>query len=387
MDYAFDPRSTRYDKVIRTMFSYRPNTTVVQGPGLNTVEDFFNNLANNVSTPLTNVLLGSHGNEAAQMALEFVDGFGYTSYEALEFAINGVIKRQCQLVDKIINPRPQDSSHQPIPAFVFIKGCRIGIAVPFLQKMKEVINGLSTTQIGVSAPKFFYELYSKTPQGIFECFLYDFHAYMNKPFTTKADLIAELKKPKYGYKDIYGTSITDNQWNGWIPRNIRKTIDPLLNLTLNPSPVNNFPSLKAGRYKYEITSILTWKVDSSVPNSSLPKNKAAIPAFLKQQLKDTAANPPIDDDFAPTLQDTHPFPFFKRNGYNSIDELVDGNDWVPSHANRWFKSQRHEYSVSPPLIKNNNNNELIFNFYAAPGGGATSSNMFTDTDPKYFQVV
>jgi hypothetical protein len=386
MDFAFDPRHTKWDIAIRKMFSFRNQTTIVQQDSLSTVDDFFNNLSSSVSTPLTNILLGSHGNEAAQMALEFVDGFGFTSFEALEFCING-LKRKCQLADKIINPRPQNSSHQPIPTFVLIKGCRIGIAVPFLQKMKEVINGLSTTPVGISAPKFFYELYDGVPQGIFELFLYDFHAYMNKPFANKAELTAELKDAKYSYKDMYGTAITDDQWNAWIPTNIRKTIEPLLSVNLNPSPVTNFPAFKAGRYKYEVTSILTWKVDSSVPDSSLPKNKAQIPAFLKQQLKDAAANPAIDDDFAPTLKDTHPFPFFKRNGYNSIDEMVDGHDWIASHGNRWFKSQRHEYSVSPPLIKNNNSNELIFNFYAAPSGGATSSSMFTDIDPKYFQVV
>lgn len=91
MDFAFDPRSTKYDIVLRRMFSYRKTTTVVQQAWLNTVNDFLTYLVANVSSPLTNILLGSHGNEAAQMALLFTDGFGFTSYEALEFAITGGI--------------------------------------------------------------------------------------------------------------------------------------------------------------------------------------------------------------------------------------------------------------------------------------------------------
>jgi hypothetical protein len=387
MDFAFDPRGTKYDVTIRKMFSLRKDTTVVQQQFINTVDDFFNYLANNVSTPLTNILLGSHGNEAGQMALEFTDGFGFTSYEALVFCIKG-FKRKCQLVDKIINPRPLDpTTHQPIPAFIFIRGCRIGVAVPFLQKMKEVVNGLSTTPVSISAPKFFIELYDQA-QGIFECFLYDFHAYMNTPFTTRDALIAELKLAKYSYKDIYGTAITDAQWQDWVPKDFKKTKDPLLSADLNPSPIANFPSLMSGRYKFErVPDILTWLVDDSVPAASIPKTKAAYPAFLKQQMNDRAAHPGIDDDFGLSLQSTHPFPFYVRNGYKSIEEMVDGMEWSQSKDLRTFKGARYEYTVSPPIIKNNNKNELIFNYYAAPGSGTTSSSMFGDNDPTYFQTV
>ena len=390
MDFAFDPRGTKYDVTIRKMFSFRNNTTVLDvklRPDITTVDDYFTMLAGSVSTPLTNILLGSHGNEAGQMALEFTDGFGFTSWEALNFCIHG-LKRKCQLVDKIINPRPQDpTTHQPIPAFIFIRGCRIGTAVPFLQKMKEVVNGLSTTPVSISAPKFFIELYEQA-QGIFECFLYDFHAYMNKPFTSRADLITELEKPAYDYKDIYGTKITDAQWKAWIPTDFRKTKDPLLSADLNPSPITNFPSLMSGRYKFErVPDILTWLVDSSIPASSIPTTKAGFPAFLKQQMNERAAHPGIDDDFGLSLQSTHPFPFFKRNGYNTIEEMVDGMEWTQSRDLRTFKGARYEYTVSPPIIKNNSNNELIFNYYAAPGSGTTSSTMFGDNDPTYFQTV
>ncbi|MEO8763662.1 MAG: hypothetical protein ABI416_05215 [Ginsengibacter sp.] len=388
MDFAFDPRSTRYDKLIRQMFSFRKDTTVIQEKWLNTVEDFFKHLASHVSTPLTNILLGSHGNESAQMALLFIDGFGFTSFEALDVAVNG-LRRKCQLENNIINPRPLDPANQPIPAFIYIKGCRIGIAVPFLNKIKEVVNGLSSTPISVSAPKFYYEMYDKMPKGIFEFFIYDFHAYMNKRFKSKAALLAELSdKVKYNYKDIHGNVITDAQFLAWVPTDIHKTRDPLLNVNLNPTPVTGFASLPGGRYKFEVTTILTWLVDSTISKSKLPTNKAGIPAFLKKQLKDRAANPTgPDDDFAPMLLDTHPFPFHVRNGYKSIDELVDGLDWIPSKDFRTYNGNRYEYSVSPPITLNNANNELVFNFYAAPSGGVTSSSMFDDKNSTFFQVV
>jgi hypothetical protein len=398
MDFAFDPSPTRFDKEIRKMFSIRKDTTVIQKAGVNTVNDLINNLNNDVKTPLTNILLGSHGNESAQMRVEFVDGFGFTSYEALEFAING-LRRQCQVAKEIIDPRPQDASKKPIPPFFIIRGCRIGLSVPFVQKIKEVINGLSQTPIGVSAPKFFYELYNGVPEGIYEFFLEDFHVYTKTAIKTKADLVSQLHNK---YKDIYNNVITDDLLNIWVPSNITKTILPLLSIKLNPPPVARLLSVKIGRYKFEETSILTWKVDDSVADTSLPKKEADVVPFLKKQMKDLAAHPAPDDDFGPTLQDTHPLPFFKRNGYNSIDEMVDGLRWIPSHKNRWFEGKRFEYTVSPPVIKaawatrlnsksklvlDEDKNEAIFNFYADPAKGATSSSMFSDTDARFFTVV
>jgi hypothetical protein len=56
-------RSTKFDVAIRKMSSFRKDTTIVQQSLLNTVDDFFSNLCTNVSSPLTNVLFCSQGND------------------------------------------------------------------------------------------------------------------------------------------------------------------------------------------------------------------------------------------------------------------------------------------------------------------------------------
>lgn len=381
MDYAFAPGATGYDRIMRTMYGYRASTTLVNQTGVNSIKDFFDHLASAVSTPLTYILVGTHGNESGWMNVALdasVDA--HTTYEAMETVMTAT-PRTCQLADAIINPRPQDGSNQDIAPFLYIRGCRIGAMTPFIQKFKDVINGVSTTSVSVSAPKFFHEVYEMT-QGVFELFNYDFHVFSKTAATSKTDLVNKLKARSL--TDIYGTAITDAQWNTWVPRVITTDKDPLVSVTIPSSPIPHFPSLRAGFYRYRNPTILTFHIDPSW--GALPTADAAIATFLKQQFSSLAANPGTDS-FALSLVDTHPFPLFKRYEYNTLDDMVDGLKWTPNHQSRIYTGKRFEYYACPPVIANNANNELVYNFYASPTGGASAVSNFTDSDTNYFNAV
>lgn len=381
MDFAFAPGTTKYDRMMRKMYSYRQSTTLVNATGINSIKDFFDHLAKTVVNPLTDILIGTHGNESGWMNVQLDPAFDpHTTYEALEKAFNP-LTRSCQLVDSIINPRPLDSTNQPIKAYVFIRGCRIGIMNAFVQKFKDVINGLSSTDIGVTAPLFYHEVYEMR-QGVFESFNYDFHIFKNAAIANKADLVTQLDA--VGFIDMYGTNITTAQWNKWVPGDITKEVDPLVRVTLNPSPITNLSSLRGGRYKFQRSTVVTFTMGQSVGN--LPTTQATIVPFLKSLVNTQAANPGTDP-FWLMFQDTHPLPFYKRYEYNSIDDMVDGLEWVLNTKSRVYTGRRYEYYVSPPVVDNNTKNELIFNFYASPSGGATASRKFADDDANYFQVV
>jgi hypothetical protein len=381
MDFAFAPGATSYDRIMRKMYTNRASTTVIKSAGVNSIKDFFNHLSTHVTTPLANILIGTHGNESGWMNVQLDPAFdAHTTYEALGKAFNPTT-RSCQLVDNIINPRPLDSNSQPIDPFVFIRGCRIGVMTPFIQKFKDVINGLSTTDIGVTAPLFYHVVYSMA-QGVFEGFNYDFHIFQSTSIANKATLVALLDA--VGYTDMYGTDITTAKWNAWVPARITRGVDPLVRVKLNPSPITRLTSLRAGRYKYQRSNILTLRMDPSV--GTLPTTQATIVPFLKTLMTNQAANAGTDP-FWLMFRDTHPLPFYKRYEYDSIDDLVDGLEWILNAKSRVFTGRRYEYYVSPPVINNNANNEMVFNFYASPSGGATSSSMFADDDGNYFNQV
>jgi hypothetical protein len=390
MDFAFAPGATKYDKIIRKMFTYRTGTTLVNKKGVNTIDDFFNQLTTVVTTPLTYVLIGTHGDEAGYMKIQLdkttnptthkIDA--NTDFEIMERGM-AAVPRVCQLADAVINPRPVDSNNVPIDPYISIRGCRIGVMTPFIQKFKDVVNGLSTTDVAVAAPKFYHEVYQKA-QGVFEGFNYDFHIFSPTAIASKADLVAKLDGLTTKYQDIYGTDITTAQWNTWIPKKITKEVDPLVRTKLNPSPIPRFPSLKSGRYKYARRNVVNFTMSTSA--GTLPTTQATIVPFLKTLVNNQAANPGTDP-FWLMFASTHPFPFFKRHEYDTIDDMIDGLEWILNTKSRVYTGRRYEYYVSPPVVNNNANNELIFNFHAAPGSGTTASITFADDDSNYFNKV
>ncbi|MDN3657351.1 hypothetical protein QWZ08_16995 [Ferruginibacter paludis] len=384
MDFAFAPGASGYDIIMRKMFTNRASTTLINKRGINSVKDFFNHLASAgvVATPLTDILIGTHGNESGWMNVQLDPAFdAHTTYEAMESAINAPT-RTCQLADAIINPRPVDSNNNPIDPHVFIRGCRIGVMNPFIEKFKEVINGLSTTDIGVCAPLFYHEVYN-VRQGVFESFNYDFHIFSKTAVADKAALVALFDG--LNAVDTYGTAITTAQWNGWIKTNITRDADPLVLVNLAATPVTNLLTLRSGFYRHRFQTIISSiRVDPAV--GALPTDPAGIATFLKQQLNNLAANPGTNP-FGLQLQSTHPFPLFTRYEYASIDEMVDGLTWTVNTQSRVFVGKRHEYYVCPPVTANNANNELIYNFYATQGGGATSKKNFADDAADYFNAV
>ena len=89
MDFAFAPGTTKYDRMMRKMYSYRQSTTLVNATGINSIKDFFDHLAKTVVNPLTDILIGTHGNESGWMNVQLDPAFDpHSTYEALEKAFN-----------------------------------------------------------------------------------------------------------------------------------------------------------------------------------------------------------------------------------------------------------------------------------------------------------
>ncbi len=387
MDYAFAPGTTGYDAAIRQLFINRASTTLIKQTGINTITDFINTLPSKVASPLGNIFIGSHGSETAYIKAPFDIMSPHTTFESLDNALKP--PRTGQLAASIIDPRPVDSSNQPIAPHFYIRGCRIGILTPFIQKIKDVINGLSTTPVKVGAPRFFHAV-APLPQGIVESFSYDFHIFTKTKITTRANLIAAFKAA--GFVDIYGNSIPAAQWNTWIPTAIFRDKENFMFPKLKGSPLTKKQIFAAGFYRYhdarDLRTVVFQPFGIDTTFGTIPADKTQLTAFMKTVIKAIIANPtPQQKDFAAELESTHPLPYYTRYEYTSLDDMIDNLVWTGTPASRIYKGSRYEYYAGPPVVDNNSNNELMFNFYATSGKGGTSSTMFADDATNFFNVV
>src|SRR6476620_77688 len=383
MDFAFAPGASTYDNILRHLLSFRPQTTVVSGNNISTINDFINDLTTRATSPAGTILIASHGSESAWMRAQLNQGTGFdpnTTYEALEQAATA--PQSCQVAASVIDPRPVDANNNPITPFVFIKGCRIGKSLPFIQKFKDVVNGLSATSIELCAPKFYHVVYELNATGVFEYFEYDFHVYSRDAIATKADLVTALTAA--AYDDVHGNAVPAANWNTWVPRNINRNQDPLLTVNIASSPVTNFATHRAGRYQFKNETIYTWTVGSGFTLPPANATQSDLATFMDSQLQAYIASA---DPHAHWLESSHPFPYYERFGYTSLNDMITNLRWLRNGVSLPYVGKRYDYHVSPPVIANNTNNELIYNFYANPAGSSTSTHAFDDNDALFFQTA
>ena len=387
MDFAFAPGPTDYDAALRQLYTNRASTTLISETGVNTITDFINALSVKVTTPLENIFIGSHGSETAYIKAPFDIMSAHTTFESLDNAVKP--PRTGQLAASVIDPRPVDSSNVPIVPHLYIRGCRIGISTPFIQKIKDVINGLSTTTVKVGAPLFFHAV-APLPQGVVESFSYDFHIFTKTKIANRADLLTAFNAK--AFVDMYGNAITPAQWSKWIPSNIFKDKENFLYPNLKGSPLTKKQIFAAGFYRYRDASALTTTVLSSIPivpsYGTIPTDKTQLTALLKTVVNDIIANPTAQQkDFAAQLKSTHPLPRYTRYEYVSLDDMIDNLVWTGTPASRIYRGSRFEYYAGPPVVDNNANNELMFNFYPTAGKGGTSSSMITEDSADFYNVL
>ena len=382
MDFAIAPGLSAYDRALRRLYTNRAGTTLVNTPGIDTFRSFIAYLNRTAAAhPTQFILIGSHGDDNAFMKIQFDGAAGAnTRYEDLEAADAA---HTCEPTNDVILPRPVDASNNPIPPFLLIKGCRIGQSQPFMTKMKDALNGASTDIISVGAPKFFHGM-TPVPKGVFEYYLYDFSVFSKTAIANKAALVAAAVAK--GYRDIHNNLITQAQYESWIPGNINRGSNAIQRTRLNPSPVTGIATITTGRYRHQHVRIFPFNLNTT--STPLPAAKADRIALVKTQAAALAANPGTNA-LARTLAATHPFPFFKRYLYNSLNDMIDDLDWTFDVQNADLTiatGKRHEYDINPPMMENGNNN-LIFNYYADAGSGTTSVMNFDDRDTRFIVLT
>jgi hypothetical protein len=364
-DCAFVPGTSPFDRQMAGVLDNRPQTIRIDNPLIDSLAGFIRALGNDtaVDKPIRHLLVASHANPEGHLFIRLsILAAASISYEDLEAAV----KDKSLLVDsRLLEPRPKDDGGNPVAAAFLFRGCRIGLATPYLKKLKEALGGTVT----VIAPKHFHDAAQNSkPTGYVEYMSYNFPIYRPKAFTGT------------GFTRIDGQPVPPKLWPGWIPvKVLNKQGNNPVPATI-VSPITNARESIPGYFRYTFRQFL--KQDGSV---NLPKDPGDEKGRKKAVRDDLVKN-------LPRYQDTHPFPEYVRYGYKTMDEFMDGWEWKFAYDKSSnllsYNATRHEYTVIRPIAEPAKNT-LILNFY--PSGKAKKTakpiEMLVPSDARFFATV
>lgn len=387
MDYAFVPGSSPPERNLKTFFRRQPNTVLVDNPLYTRVDQFIDHLKDlpNSARPIGNIIIVSHGNDGGFMSITFgliilSLGAGFeqhTTYEVLEDADNSNINN----LDAPPNP-PITLSLIDANTKIFIKGCKIGQAQPFVEKFKACFGGT----VPVSAPKHFDAVISYRDVGLIENLSYDFSFPTLQAFrgpTARTQLIAAFQAKNFKFLD--GTNVPNTSWTTWLPRNVslgRRTISYRVNfspplkdsngddiLTLR---LNTRQGFRAETQRYTFTKGYS---------SQAPTDRAQQEADLRTSLQTQ-----------PRFSTTHPYPMWERYELDNFNAFIDGFRWAFSrssdHKNLICTGTRVLYTLVIPITTDPlAGNNLILNIAPEPGNTSPTTPQILETNTDLFLTV
>lgn len=378
MDFGFAPDGDAHIGNLRLMFARRASTTLINARGINTVRQFITHLdgSNKVTKPIDDLLIGAHANNEGQFFIPMFPGQrGPTKYETLEASLTDA-KKSIKIPDPLIG----FTTGSQITHFVHIKGCNLGQAMPFVKKLKEALGG----NVKLTVPKLFHGATPAPKEGVFEYIGYQFALKRTKKFPNRKAAIAEWDNA--GFTLIDGNPVTTDDWEAIVPKNpnldVRTNISSKLGATIGKRTTINTP------WEHRVIPITfgPWTVPFPTAKD-VPKDESDRLSALEAHLQ-------TDKRF----KDDHPFPQFKREGFDRVIEFVSGYDWKcfpVGKTLRCFGTRRIymcAFAVTDPktvpqggLIRNGT---LIFNFY--PNAKSTLPAQTTAiqvSDKKFFVTV
>ena len=217
-DLSFIPGTSPFDEQYKNVMRARPSTHLISDRSIASLSDFVRALGQSteISSPIRHLLIHSHANDEGLLFIQLATGNSREIvYEDLEEASR---TGRIRIASEYLEPRPLDQSGNTIAPEIMIRGCRIGLAVPFLRQLKTALGG----QFNVSAPKYFMAVAQYTrPAGYLEYLAYGFTITSKTRIRTKS--LALRAFAAGGFTRYDGSSVTHQNLSRWIPRNIRRT--------------------------------------------------------------------------------------------------------------------------------------------------------------------
>jgi hypothetical protein len=365
--------------------STAPTTKIFQEAG--TLADCLNSMSASplLDRPVNELILVSHASETGWMEMALADDLrGVTQYEDLDAAKDAINIPETILQKDGVTQKPK----------VRVKGCRIGISLPFVDRLKTALGPVDT----ITTSKHFHGGADWNKNGKTEAYIeylaYCFESFSLKPIAKLADAITLLKGDGHKYFD--GSAVPDTKWQDWAKR---------AKVPSNISPGTH----KLGSYFVKLPA--AW--DASFPNDAIKDGivfdyvipgdngpwdvgpapagattQAAIQAFLKSRF--TA--PVTDQKQAATwakFSDTHPWPVWKRflkvhyDPFTSLDDFLGGFVWKYEKSLGWL-GERHRVRFLVPITDPATPNTLLGNWFPVSANAAHAD--LIETDGPLFSV-
>lgn len=217
-DLAFVPGTSSFDEQLKNVMRHRPATVLFADAAVTSLRGFIAALgrSDQVTHPIRHLLLGSHANPEGLLFMQLDLGdAGHITYEQLEEAVRS---RRLEVAPELLEPRPQDTNGQNVAAHVHIHGCRIGMAPPYLRKLKEALGN----RCPVIAPKYFQAAAQHVrPAGYLEYLAYSFSIARPTRFRNRAAAITAFAGA--GLTRYDGTLVAPRSWSDWIAERMTAT--------------------------------------------------------------------------------------------------------------------------------------------------------------------
>ncbi len=388
-DYAVSiGRGDKFDNLMSECLPARPDT-VYMGATIKSIKGFLGAFRSMPSTnphppsPVRDLILATHASQEGFLRYARMDdnsGEGI-NYEDLQGAVKN---RTIEIPPEIFEARPKDGAGKSQGPNFIIKGCLLGRSIPYMELLKKALGAIQ-----VSAPKFVHaavESYAPLPAGVIEYMLEPFNVIRPtryaSPIHAREGFKKSAKERPEEFKRFGGVVVKPAQWDAWIPQKIhpaQKADETILETEIKER-------VKAFKRTIDAPGFYVYYKDPWEGHASgkffitLPKD----PGTLEGRKDAVRAH---FSSKAPLFSDSHPFPKYKRLGYGSMKELMDGYSWTfvwdGSKSELSWYAVRHVYSLLRPIMDASGN--WMINFF--PKSGEKGISLLGEADPLFYATV
>ncbi|MBT8399864.1 MAG: hypothetical protein KJO98_05255 [Rhodothermia bacterium] len=352
-DFAFVVPGDGFGVNARNYLNRRPTTRVITG--VNSLDAILNVIESGaqISVPIDDIFIVSHANVGGFLFFKLNNADPDNQINFAELDQYASQATRPQITSRIM----RDTAN------LHIRGCNIGQAQPFLDKLKEIFGG----NVTVTAPKFF-DFFGFFQRGStitrFECFLYLFNILSPTAIGSRPQLVDRFRQASF--EDFDGNAMPD-QWNTWVPRNINANSE-----TVHPctSPIDPAMTIEREYRHRHRNPLFRYRVTMD----------AEPPAAQRVDiLRSVLAQDPL-------MQTSHAFPQYKWFGYQSLNDFVDGLSWNcvwnAAAGEMRCAGSRHEYELRIPVTDASNN--LLVNALPNAGSRQFQRQDLLETDSRFF---
>lgn len=373
-DFGFGTGNDGFNRLGRRYVEERPDTRVLFTGRMNSVEDFVDRLENDpdIDTPIGNLYVISHANEEGWLQISLDDvrrRFGGTNYEVADEA------EQSGSVDLDTFLFEPDGGGPTLRRFLRIVGCNVGRAEPFVNKLSDAFG----PHVRVRAPRHL-NMIAERRRGMFECLNYSFELAVPDALADRAAVVQAFRN--HGFRFYEGTAADPNLFEAWIPRRLNRSFlrrgGSVRSQHEHGRPtlgrrIDGEERLRIGIELEHVRRTFNFSInfDGIDAPTRRPKQMDA--------LRDSIKRVPIFDD-------AHPYPQYRRFGYDSVDEFIDGWSWRfdrPQGNRRRLNctATRHDYRISVPLVEIQSGH-LLYNFIPLRGSDTAARFDIPENDPN-----